>query len=116
MPTQHDRELFRLKARLCKTFADPTRLMIINELRSGEKTVGQIQSALGLLQPVVSRHLALLRERGVVKARRNGTRMIYSIVDPKIVAACDMVHNILLSQITKDKDAAEKLITASSQK
>jgi DNA-binding transcriptional ArsR family regulator len=116
MAIQNEKELYRLKARLCKTFADPTRLMIIHELRSGEKTVGQIQSALNLLQPVVSRHLALLRERGVVKTRRNGTRIIYSISDPKIIAACDMVHNILLSQMAKDKDTAERLITASSPK
>ena len=112
--TQQNKELFRLKARLCKTFADATRLMIINELRSGEKTVGQIQSALGLVQPVISRHLALLRERGVVKARRQGTNIFYSLSDPNIITACDMVHNILLNQMAKDKDAAEKFMTASS--
>ena len=49
MTIQNEKELYRLKARLCKTFADPTRLMIIHELRSGEKTVGQIQSALRLI-------------------------------------------------------------------
>ena len=114
MTTPNTKELFRLKARLCKTFADPTRLMIINELRTGQKTVGQIQSALGLLQPVVSRHLALLRERGVVKTQRQGTSIIYSLADPRIIAACDMVHNILLAQMAKDKDVAERLITAST--
>jgi DNA-binding transcriptional ArsR family regulator len=114
MAIQYDKELYRLKARLCKTFADPTRLMIINQLRSGEKTVGQIQSALGLLQPVVSRHLALLRERGVVKTQRKGTSVIYSLSDPKIIAACDMVHNILLNQMAKDKDMAERFIPAST--
>jgi ArsR family transcriptional regulator len=114
MTNHQDKELYRLKARLCKTFADPTRLMIIQELRSGEKNVGQIQLALDLLQPVASRHLALLRERGVVKARRQGTNIIYSIADPKIIAACDMVHSILLNQMAKEKDAAERLITASA--
>ncbi|MDD5338559.1 MAG: metalloregulator ArsR/SmtB family transcription factor [Dehalococcoidales bacterium] len=113
MINQQDIELYKLKARLCRTFADPTRLMIINQLRSGEKTVSQIQLALGLVQPIISRHLALLRERGVVKAQRKGTNMIYSLSDPKIIAACDMVHNILLNQIAKDKDMAERLITAS---
>lgn len=113
MTTPREIDLYRLKSRLCKTFADPTRLMIINELRSSEKTVGQIHSALGLLQPVVSRHLALLRERGVVKARREGTNMIYGLSDPNIIVACDMVHNILLNQISKDRDLADRLITAS---
>jgi ArsR family transcriptional regulator, virulence genes transcriptional regulator len=114
MSTQYNIELYKLKSRLCKTCADPTRLMIINELRSGEKVVGRIQQALDIPQPVVSRHLALMRERGVVKARRRGTSMIYSLVDPKIVEACDIMHSILLNQIAKNKDTAEKLITAIS--
>ncbi|MHB8104277.1 MAG: ArsR/SmtB family transcription factor [Dehalococcoidales bacterium] len=113
MPTHYNVELYKLKASLCKTFADPTRMMIINELRSGEKIVGQLQEALDIPQPVVSRHLALLRERGVVKARRNGTKMIYSLSDPKIVEACDIVHNILLTHLAKNKVTAESLMTAS---
>jgi ArsR family transcriptional regulator len=104
-------ELYRLKAELCKTFSDPTRLVIINELRSGEKVVGRLVEVLGIPQSVVSRHLAILRERGVVRARREGTSNYYSLADPKIAEACDIVHDILLNQIAKNKELAERLMT-----
>ena len=109
MPTQYNMELYRLKAELCKTFSDPTRLIIINELRTGEKVVGRLVEILGIPQSVVSRHLAVLRERGVVRSRREGTNSYYSLADPKIAEACDIVHDILLNQIAKKKEFAESL-------
>jgi DNA-binding transcriptional ArsR family regulator len=111
MPTQYDLELYRLKAELCKTFADPTRLMIINELRTGEKVVSYLHETLGISQPLVSRHLALLRERGIVTTRRQGSSIFYSLSDPKIIDACNIVHTVLLNQIAKDKASAERLMT-----
>ncbi len=103
-------ELYELKAELCKVFADPRRLQIIDGLRGGERTVGELVRILGAPQAVVSRHLAVLRERGVVKARREGTSVYYSLTDGKIGEACDLVHQILLNQIEKNRQLAEKLI------
>lgn len=105
----HDSELFKLKAELCKTFADPKRLAIINELRGGEKPVGEIAQALSILPAVASRHLALLRNRGVVRPRREGTNVYYRLTDPKIVTACDLMHQILLDSLTENKELAERL-------
>ena len=104
-------ELYKLKAELCKTFSDPKRLIIINELRNGEKAVGDLAQDIGLSQAVVSRQLAILREKGVVKPRREGTNVYYSLTDSKIGEACDLVHQILLSQIEKNIEFTEKLIT-----
>jgi ArsR family transcriptional regulator len=105
----HDSELFKLKAELCKTFADAKRLAIINELRNGEKLVGELARSLNIPHAVASRHLALLRNRGVVRPRREGTNVYYRISDPRIVAACDLVHQILLNNLTKSKELAERL-------
>ena len=110
MPTQSNLELYSLKAELCKTFADPKRLIIIDELRNGERTVGHLAQVLEIPQAVVSRHLAILRDRGVVKPRREGTNVYYSLSDPKIGEACDLVHQILLYQMKKNKELAERLI------
>lgn len=107
---QRNLELYRLKAELCKTFADPKRLLIIDELRRGEKTVGELARVLEIPQAVVSRHLAILRDRGVVMHRREGTSLHYSLSDPKIGDACDMVHQILIDQIEKNRELAERLI------
>jgi ArsR family transcriptional regulator len=110
MASDHSLELYTLKAELCKSFADPRRQMLIDALRKGESTVGNLARALEIPQAVVSRHLAILRERGVASARREGTNVYYSLSDPKIGEACDMMHQILLGQVEKNKELAERLI------
>jgi DNA-binding transcriptional ArsR family regulator len=94
---------------LCKTFSDPTRLMIISELRSGEKSVGELVDALQSPQAVISHHLAVLRDRGVVKVRREGVSRYYSLTNLKIINACDLVHEILLEQAANNREMADKL-------
>jgi ArsR family transcriptional regulator, virulence genes transcriptional regulator len=107
---RHNLELYSLKAELCKTFADAKRLIIIDELRQGETTVGELARLLEFPKAVVSRHLAILRDKGVVQYRREGTSVYYSLSDPKIGDACDMVHQILLDQIEKNRELAERLV------
>lgn len=110
MSLKVDIELYKLKAELCKTFSDPTRLIIIDELRNGEKAVGELVQTIGISQALVSRHLAILRERGVVQTRREGTSVYYRLSNTKICQACDMVHEILIDQITKNKKIMDRLI------
>ena len=110
MSDQYNLELYKLKAELCKTFSDPYRLIIINELRSGEKSVGELVQTLKIPQAVVSRHLALLRNKGVVTARRQGTNVFYSLTDPNIAVACDMVHQVLLNHLERNRDLARKIV------
>jgi len=108
---EYNLELWKLKAELCKTFSDPTRLMIINELREGEKQVGDLAQILHISQAMLSRHLAILRDRGVAVARREGTNVYYSLTNPRICEACDLVHEILLKHVEKNKELAERLIS-----
>jgi len=110
MSNKYNMELYELKAELCKTFADPNRLIIINELRSGEKPVGELVQTLEIPQAVVSRHLAILRNKGVVTARRQGTNVFYSLTDTKIGEACDMVHQVLLNHLERNRDLARKIV------
>jgi ArsR family transcriptional regulator, virulence genes transcriptional regulator len=109
MESKHNLEFYRLKAELCKTFADPKRLIIINELREGERSVGDLAEALDSPQAVVSRHLAILRERGVVTTRREGTRVHYSLVDEQILQACDAMQECLMRQLERRRDLAQRL-------
>lgn len=107
--TKEKMELYKLKAELCKTFADPKRLMLIDILRHGEATVTELVEELGMQQAVVSRNLAVLRHRGIVKTRRQGIRIYYSLADAKIGEACDVVHKVLLNQMESHKHLAERL-------
>ncbi len=109
MADEKSTSIFKLQAEICQTLADPTRLMILHELRDGEMSVGQLTEALDLPQSNVSRHLAVLRERGVVKTRREGTSIFYSLSDPKIALACDMVREVLEGHLTRTQHLATSL-------
>jgi len=109
MSVQYNLELYKLKAELCKTFSDPNRLIIINELRSGEKSVGELVQTLQMPQAAVSRHLAILRNKGVVSARREGTSIYYSLTDHKIGEACDLVHQVLMNYLERNRGLADNL-------
>ena len=86
-------------ARVCKALADPKRLLINNELRDGPKAVGEIASALDISQPNVSRHLAVLRDRGFVTAERFSVTIRYSLASPKILRAVDLLREFMAEEL-----------------
>jgi len=100
------KHIFKLQSEICKTLADPKRLMILHELRDSEKSVGHIASSLGLPQSNISHHLAIMRERGIVTARRDGTTIYYSLSSPKIGQACDLVQEVLKDRLADMKSLA----------
>lgn len=101
MLTKRELELCQLEAEVCKAFSDPKRLVILGELRRGQKSVSELVRILEIPQAAVSRHLAVLRERGLVCARREGPSVIYSLSDPRICEALDTLRDILFSRIEK---------------
>jgi DNA-binding transcriptional ArsR family regulator len=88
-----------LHARVCKALADPTRLLIVNELRAGPRPVGDLADALGVSQPNISRHLAVLRDRGFVTARRFGSSIHYGLASPKILQAIDLLRQFMAEEL-----------------
>lgn len=91
-------EIADLHARVCKALADGKRLQIINELRDGQRTVGELVAALEVPQANVSQHLAILRDRGIVAARRSGANVYYSLTSMKVVAAIDLLYQFMAEQ------------------
>ena len=96
-----DRRIYQLHAELCQTLASPTRLEILNLLRDGEKCVGELTSATGIHQATMSQHLGMLRQRGVVATRKEGSSIFYRIANPKIIEACDIIRGILFEQLAE---------------
>jgi DNA-binding transcriptional ArsR family regulator len=88
-------EIYELYARVCKALADGKRLLIINELREGPRTVGELVAALGIPQANASQHLAILRDRGVVTARRSGSNVHYALTSKKVVEAVDLLYEFM---------------------
>lgn len=70
--TDQEGRLFEFQAAICRTFANPWRLRIVEILGDGELTVSQLVEALGIPKSNVSQHLGVMRERGVVQYRREG--------------------------------------------
>lgn len=93
-----DKERFRLQAEFCKAMAHPVRLEIIDLLKAGGQSVGQLAEIVGVSQANLSQHLSVLRNRGVVRAERDGNSVTYSLTDAKIVEACSLVREILVKQ------------------
>lgn len=85
-----DRALERIAAEF-KALSDPTRLRILNELRTGEKTVTDIYCATNATQSNTSKQLALLHGAGFLARRKEGTKVFYSICDPTVQQLCDLM-------------------------
>ncbi len=84
-------EATRLVAERFRALADANRLRLLSVLMEGERSVGELVTALGLEQPTVSRHLAVLRRHGIVARRTDANRAYYRIVDPSVVTLCQVV-------------------------
>jgi len=91
----------RLKARIFNALSDPARLEILEFLREGEKCVCEIVPYVGLIQPVISRHLKILKDCGLVIDRKDSTRRLYSITEPKIFEIIDKATPELLDVLSK---------------
>ncbi|HKI92460.1 MAG TPA: metalloregulator ArsR/SmtB family transcription factor [Gaiellaceae bacterium] len=88
-------EAFRRRAELCRVLTDPKRLLILDALRHGERSVGELADELGCTLPNTSQHLAQLRSAGLVAGRREGTTVHYRLAEPRILQACDVVGAIV---------------------
>jgi DNA-binding transcriptional ArsR family regulator len=102
-----DMTIYELQAEISKTLANPIRLAILHSLRDGEKTVNDLAELIGVSQSNLSQHLALLRQRGIVKTRKQGVSIFYRIFNPKINQACDMVREVLLDQLRQKQELAK---------
>jgi DNA-binding transcriptional ArsR family regulator len=96
--TVHRRHAF--KADFFKALAHPVRIQLLEVLLTGERSVQELQQALGLEQPVVSQQLAVLRARYIVEARKDGTTVRYTVADPSLGQLLDVARRIFNNQLT----------------
>jgi ArsR family transcriptional regulator len=80
-------------AEVLKAVAHPVRLQIIELLEHQERCVGQLTDALGVQQAVVSQQLRIMRDRGVLSARREGARVFYHIENPNLINLLHCMYN-----------------------
>ncbi len=102
-----DMTIYELQAEVSKTMAHPLRLAILHNLKDCEKTVNELTEITGASQSNVSQHLALMRQRGIVKTRKSGQNIYYRVSSPKISQACDMVREVLIEQLSERQEIAK---------
>jgi len=92
----------KFKAKIFKALSDPVRIEILEFLRDKEKCVCKIVPHLDLIQPVVSRHLKILKNCGMVTKRKEGNKRFYSIAEPQIFKIIDTLTPEIMNSLTQN--------------
>ncbi len=101
-------EVVRLHAQVCSGLADPNRILIIYSLADGPHNVGEISALVDLPQTTVSRHLKILRDRGIVTFQRDGQTIIYHLSDLRYIQALNLLRGILAEQLQDQANLAKE--------
>ena len=104
-----DDMVFKIKADFLKALSHPIRLQVIEYLKDGEASVGKLVNVLGVEQSNLSRHLAILREMGILHARQEKTTVYYSIHDHDVFKVLRSIAEILRKKLSKSEKLLQKL-------
>jgi ArsR family transcriptional regulator len=106
---QLTQEITQLHADLCSALADPNRILILYALYEKPCNVNALAEELGISQSAASRHLNLLRERGLVAAQREGQSVINSLTDERVIQALDLLRTVLTSKLRNQAALADSV-------
>lgn len=93
--------LIELIAQRFRVIGEPMRIKLLDTLRDGPRTVGELVEHLGATQQNVSKHLGVLHQAGIVGRAKDGTFVRYSIADPSVFALCEQVCGGLRQQVAE---------------
>src|SRR5579875_3407484 len=97
------RAVYQVKAEFFRILGHPVRVRILELLRNGERTVGDLQSELQIDSSGTSQHLGVLRKHGILLARRAGTNVYYTVRDPRTFQLLEVARQILTSNLTESQ-------------
>ena len=101
--------VYEVKASLFRVLGHPARVRILELLREGECSVGQLQAELGLDSSGTSQHLAALRRIGLVSARREGTSVFYSVGDERVFDLLAAGREIITRRLASEQSLLAEL-------
>lgn len=102
-------EITQLEADFCFALSDPTRIFILYALNERSLNVSELTTELGIPQPTTSRHLKVLRERGLVYTERQGTVITYHLSDDRIIQAMDLLRAAMRDRLTQQANLVNVL-------
>jgi len=104
-------ELRRLKAEIFQALSHPTRIAIVEALRDGERSAGQLIEQLGLEQANASQHFAVLRGKQIIVNRKEGTQVFYSLRDPVLIEVLDILKRYFHTHLARTMSMLEEIRT-----
>jgi DNA-binding transcriptional ArsR family regulator len=102
-------EIMQLEADFCAALSDPTRIFILYALDTRPLNVTELTNELGIPQPTTSRHLKVLRERGLVDTERQGTVITYHLTDHRVIQAMDLLRSAMRDRLTQRANLVNEL-------
>lgn len=107
------RPVYQMKAEFFRVLGHPVRVRILELLRDGERTVGDLQLQLQMDSSGTSQHLGALRKQGILDSRREGTSVYYSVRDPRIFQLLEVARQILNTSLSQSQAVLGELATPS---
>lgn len=92
-------EVTQLHAEICSALADPRRILLLYAISEKARNVSDLADDVGISQPAASRHLKILRDRGLVQASRQGPSIEYGLTDPRLISALDLLRDFLRDRL-----------------
>jgi ArsR family transcriptional regulator, virulence genes transcriptional regulator len=106
-----DTRIFELQAEICQTLANPKRLQILSLLKKGELSVGEMVKTMNIAKANLSQHLSVMRQKGILVTRREGTMIYYRLARPRITEACTIMREVLMDSLA-DQEKLSRSIRA----
>ena len=105
-------EINQLHAEICSALADPRRILMLYKLFEHPWIVGDLAVEIGISQPATSRHLKILRQRGLVSTTRKGASVEYALIDERLIQALDLLRAVLYDRLTQRANLIEEAINS----
>ena len=102
------KKIYEIHADICKTLGNAKRIEILSALENRELTVSELVNILGISSANVSQHLAIMRQKGILKSRRNGNNIFYRVSNTKVIKACSLMREVLLEKFKEGHRIAKK--------
>src|ERR1035437_5508263 len=110
-PAVQRRAVYQMKAEFFRILGHPVRVRILELLKDGERTVGDLQNELQMNSSGTSQHLGVLRQHGILAGPREGTSVFYAVRDPRMFQLLEVSRQILTSSLTESQAVLGELTT-----
>ncbi len=110
MRAEPNRRVYAMQAEICRGLAHPVRLEVVHLLGTRELAFGDLFAQMQVSKPKLSQHLAVLRQAGIVTARRAGAHVFYRLKYPEIESACEAVAQVLARHLADVQEHAHALL------